>query len=272
MSDTDYQQHTNNATINFSTIKETPGWENISPSITRSISVICGAGPSLDHDIRDLHIARQSGAIIVFAVSRAARTLCDRGIIPDFIVHADPYMDSDLCAGLPVSPILILPSHVHPSWFSKLPNKKFTYFNADLKINFEMAFGKGLLRQFIGGGGSVSHDAFQLARLCGPVTIVLLGMDHCYSPEGFAYCRSSTNIEPITGPPLISAIDKNGNPAYTTKVLLNQLEYFRIMTAFRPKYQDYLNAGSFGLTVPGFRNIKIGEMARGLNRNARRLK
>ncbi len=156
--------------------------------------VLLAGGPSLDNALPWLQRHRQK--MVVFAVSRIARQLLQAGIEPDFVFSVDPTeLSFDIskemfdfgnkttfvCSHHAVSslvnqwcgPLLYLGSRL--PWKSALNESNFN-----------------------SPGPTVTNTALNVAHEFGFTRIILLGVDLCFTKEGFTHAKGSN--EHLAGP------------------------------------------------------------------------
>lgn len=182
-------------------------------------AVLLAGGPSLDLFIDWVEANRDK--LIVIAVSRIARRLQKTNIKPDFFAAIDPNQvgfdvskevlhfsdDSILLNHYHLSP-LILSQWRGPNFFV---GPRYPWNTARQPKHIDAP------------GPTVTNVALRIAVLMGLKRIILLGVDLCFSPEGYSHASSS--IEHKAGP-MTSHIGQlvttnDGNTAETENSLLN---------------------------------------------------
>lgn len=162
-------------------------------------AIVLAGGPSLNAALP--WIRENRDRLVVIAVSRISRILLDEGIVPHFVVSVDPQKISfDVSremlrfAGLPNPPLLVNSHHVSPLLLSQWGGES-VYSNhlfpwkTDLNVN---------TLQF--SGPTVSNYGLSLAVNLGCTTIILAGVNLCFSAEGQTHAAGSN--ENKVGPDL----------------------------------------------------------------------
>ncbi|MBU1628443.1 DUF115 domain-containing protein, partial [bacterium] len=148
--------------------------------------IIVSAGPSLD---RNIDLLRKLGnRSLIISVDTAARVLYQEGLIPHFIVSADPFVKNyfHFINLDPVRSFLVMEPRINP----KIPEK----FRENIFIaSFNFPFMKLIERSLGDFGeletwGSVSSMAFDLALRMGCEPIIFIGQDLAYTGNR-QYCR-----------------------------------------------------------------------------------
>lgn len=150
--------------------------------------VVC-AGPSLDKAITI--IKENRGKFIIISIGQALKALYKEGIIPDFVVIVDmlPLIHQVNFLGDQLKKInLVLQTPVSNDFFKLSTNTKFVYFPesdyiSEWYVNRIDAFA-------LPQGGSVGICAFNIAKLLGVKSIILIGQDLAYS-EGKVYASNT---------------------------------------------------------------------------------
>ena len=154
--------------------------------------VIISPGPSLDKNI--ILLKELKGRAILMAAAQCARALHKAGVIPDFIVIADPGNLAYFLDGVDVSQVgaLIVGVSCHPDFY-KIPFKNRISFNANATIDRWISdiFEDTLP---ISSAGSVSIDCFYIAKFLECSHIIMVGLDLALS-EGKVYSSQSANAE-----------------------------------------------------------------------------
>lgn len=179
--------------------------------------IIISPGPSLDKNIHQLK--KLKGRAILLAAAQCARALQAAGVVPDFIVVADPgnvvyfldEVDTNLLEGL------IVGVSCHPDFYKK-PFKNIIAFNANSTLDTWLSdvFGDTLP---ISSAGSVSIDCFCIAKYWECSHIVMVGLDLALT-EGRGYSRQSANNEAKI------SIDEETNTLKFTNVSENMRSIF----------------------------------------------
>lgn len=157
-------------------------------------ALVVAAGPSLEHSLEFIRSAKEHAVII--AVDTAMRVLLKAGISPHFCVAVDPQLvNARYFEGLGfLDTVLIADPTVHPSVFHLYNGPVVVSGIAfDIMKWIENICGeKGEMTH----GGSVSTNAFDLARRFGCSPIIMTGQDLAFT-EGRAHARGSYMEEQI---------------------------------------------------------------------------
>ncbi len=153
--------------------------------------VLVSAGPSLDESLDFLKsVANRSAVVTVNSSYRAVR---NAGIIPHFVLAADPFEDTAKgFDGVACDEtILICPFIVCPTVVELFYPRMITW-SADnllasyLRLKLGLPLGTRVLEQ-----GTVSACAFDLARIFGCTEMILVGQDLAVSPTGQSHATDS---------------------------------------------------------------------------------
>jgi len=154
--------------------------------------IIISPGPSLDKNIHLLKAFK--GKAILMAAAQCAHALQVAGVVPDFLVVADPGDLAYFLDGVDTSKIdtLIVGVACHPDFY-KLQFKNIVTFNANGPIDSWISnlFGDTLA---ISTGGSVTIDCFSIAKYLEFSQIIMVGLDLSLS-AGKAYSKHSANSD-----------------------------------------------------------------------------
>ena len=195
--------------------------------------VIISPGPSLDKNIHQLKALK--GRAILIAAAQCARALQTAGVVPDFIVVADPgnivyfldEVDTNLVEGL------IVGVSAHPD-FHKKPFKNTIAFNANSTLDTWISdiFGDTLP---ISSAGSVSIDCFYIAKYWECSHIIMVGLDLALT-EGRGYSSQSANneanisINEETKTLKFTNVSENMRKIFTAQGLTNNNDTEELMT------------------------------------------
>lgn len=154
--------------------------------------IIISPGPSLDKNIHLL--SKLKGRAILMATAQCARALQVAGVVPDFIVIADPGNLTYFLDEVDTSQVdgLIAGVSCHPDFFKKSFINTIT-FNANSAVDAWLSdiFGDTLP---ISAAGSVSIDCFFIAKYWECSHILMVGLDLALT-QGRGYSKQSANGE-----------------------------------------------------------------------------
>ena len=177
---------------NLDAIAQSANLAALKPHLKGLPVVIISPGPSLDKNIHLLKALK--GRAILMAAAQCARALQAAGVVPDFIIIADPGNLVYFLDGVDTSQVdgLIAGVSCHPEFFKK-PFKNTIAFNANSALDAWISdiFGDTLP---ISAAGSVSIDCFFIAKYWECSQIIMVGLDLALS-EGRGYSRQSANSE-----------------------------------------------------------------------------
>lgn len=175
--------------------------ENIQPAhllkgrFKGQAAVLLAGGPSLDDLLPWVIKHREYHAVL--AVSRIAARLKQAGITPDFIFSVDPtelsYDISKQMLELDDRTTLIHQYHVAPRLLAQWPNRSLYLGNLlpwKSKLNPRSPLSSP--------GPTVTNTALHVAHELGFSTIILGGVDLCFTPEGYTHALGSN--ERAAGP------------------------------------------------------------------------
>jgi len=154
--------------------------------------IIISPGPSLD---KNIHLLKElKGRVILMAAAQCARAMQHAGVVPDFIVVADPgnltyFLDDVDVSGVEA---LIIGVACHPDFYKK-DFKNIITFNANGQVDKWVSDIYGDNAN-VDTAGSVSIDCFNFAKYFGCNTIIMIGLDLALS-DGKMYSDKSANHE-----------------------------------------------------------------------------
>lgn len=193
-------------------------------------AVLVSAGPSLDHNIKDLQDAK--GKLFIIAVDTAIRPLLQAGIVPDLFITVDPVKDLFLFKQEGVSKVPMVLSMNVKRGVSKIHTGHHFYIlnGGDYMANIMERYQKKVIST--NGGGSVATDAFTLLRKMGFDTIILVGQDLAY-PGNRSHAKAAYD----------DMIDKNkGNYFEVEDIHGNQVLTRMDMNHYRRWFEDQIAA------------------------------
>lgn len=199
--------------------------------------VIVSPGPSLD---KNIHLLKDlKGRAILMAAAQCARALHTAGVVPDFIVVADPGKLTYFLDGVDTSDVdaLIVGVSSHPDFYNKLFRNTIS-FNANSAVDAWISdiFGDTLP---ISAAGSVSIDCFFFAKYWGCSQIIMVGLDLALS-QGRSYSNQSANSESLI------AIDENSGTLKFSNISENMREILRAQGKSQQDDTETL------MTLPGY--------------------
>ena len=162
-----------------------PGVRDFEGAFSNIPAILVSAGPSLDRNIQEMR--RAENRALVISTDTALRPLRDAGIVPHFVVTADPSHENyrHLKESRSTGSLLIAEVTAFPESFSLFEGRTVTctFENSSLRTLTELLGNKGSLKAW----GSVATMAldFALKTKCDP--IILVGQDLAYS-KGRSYC------------------------------------------------------------------------------------
>lgn len=267
-SENDTYYHSNKRwTINF--------FENI-PYILQSINskelfrqfeekpaIIVSAGPSLNKNVKLLKEIKDKAVII--CVGTALRTLLKENIKPDLVIMIEGFPSGKrILQGINYDDIpLVYKTLVYPDVLKDHKGTKIVFSNTDIYAgeNFNRyASDIG----YIPGGGSVAHNAFNLAINIGANPIILIGQDLAYSDgkthaDGTVYQNNKINIDNKINK-LIRVEDIDG------KEVLSKPEWYVFLKWFEKEIEKdnsqkiYIDATEGGAKINGTKVMKLRDV------------
>lgn len=140
-------------------------------------AIVVAAGPSLDYNVEELRAAK--GHAVIIAVDKAAKTMLEKGIEPDFLITLDPlklsrYLEDERLKTLP----LLAEYSANRKITENHPGHKIFYGTGAYMDYYLGESGKAM--QSISSGGSVATAAFTVCLLLGLQKVILVGQDLAY--------------------------------------------------------------------------------------------
>ena len=184
--------------------------------LKKSTAVVLAGGPSLDLHIDWVTHNRED--LYVFAVSRISKRLLEIGLTPDFILSCDPtdesYQISREMLEFNESVIFINEYHVAPKLLKQWPHNKF--FTHQL-LPWESELNPKTEGFIEPSGPTITNLAVSTAAWLGAGRIILLGVDFCFTQDGYTHALGSK--ERAAGPRFdlngLTVFTNQGNRAYT---------------------------------------------------------
>lgn len=153
-------------------------------------------GPSLTRNLRELRAVEGKG--IVIALSHAVAILQREGIRVDYAVIADPQPLAYHLDGVDFDRLgaVVAAWTVAPEVIAKVPAGKLVHYSANPVYDTWIASIFSFKDEVgLSAGGSVAHNAFDLALRLGCQRIVLVGQDLAFSATGQVYAERSADGE-----------------------------------------------------------------------------
>jgi len=149
---------------------------------------VCGAGPSLSAQIKQLRSKRNE--LFLISSDTSLPCLLNEGIIPDAVISIDCQHISyhHFFSGLPEDVILFLDLASPPLLASRFENHCF--FTGPHPLTHYISMNRNTMFELDTSGGNVTYAAISLAERLGAAEIELYGADFSY-PMGISYARGS---------------------------------------------------------------------------------
>ncbi len=214
-------------------IARTPGVAGLFGRFSGLPAVLVGAGPSLDRNLRLLHLAK--GKALIISCDAALKILLENGITPDIIVNLDPQIFiANFFEGIDTRNMtLVAPTIVHPS-IRESWKGTFFYYNKhapDIPILSRIAQECPQVGMLV-PGGSVLSVAFDLAFKSGADPIAFIGQDLGYTSEK-AYAAggcfdgyTAQEVFDLPGDNIVEAHDIFGRSLKTQKSMAVTKQWF----------------------------------------------
>lgn len=222
-------------------------------------AVMLAGGPSLDMYIDWIEKNREK--FIVFAVSRIAKRLLSTSIVPDFFVSIDPnevsFDVSKEMLQYSGKSTLINQYHIIPKLLNQWQG-----------LNFYVGprypwFSKNQPPFIDAPGPTVTNVALHAAIFMGIKKIILVGVDLCFSPEGYSHASSS--IEHTIGP-MSSYVGQlvttnSGQQAETENSFFNAISTLRAQAEQALNNNcEFINPSPNSAKIEGVKYIPIDEL------------
>jgi len=180
---------------NIPHILMSPGIQQLRDLVPTLPAVLVAAGPSLEKNVHHLHSAK--GRAVIICADTALRFLLVRGIVPDFVVSADPQDETYQKyegVDIPSQVSLVFHPATNPQIVKHFPGKKFVFDCSIPAYQWLQRFwsSKGTLEQET---MCQVHVGFNLAEWLGCQKIILVGQDLSYSNEGM-HAKGSSYLSP----------------------------------------------------------------------------
>lgn len=217
-------------------------------------AIIVAAGPSLDKNIDELKAA--VGKAFIIAADSAVRKLIKHGIIPDIFVTVDfikpeSLMDDETARKIPVLSCMGANCYL----LEKHEGRKIMYATNNYIVEKYKEYGKKI--GTVETGGSVTNNAFSLARMLGFGTVIICGQDLCYTENrGHASDTYDDRFEILED--FFETEDMYGNKVYTEANMLTYKRWFEEKIRIDEKLH-FINATEGGLYINGAEHITLKE-------------
>ncbi|WP_446810073.1 6-hydroxymethylpterin diphosphokinase MptE-like protein [Methylomonas sp. 2BW1-5-20] len=159
----------------------------------RTVAILAG-GPSLDQALPWIKQHRQQ--LAVFAVSRISRQLLAAGIEPDFVFSVDPtelsFDISKEMLSFSDKTIFVCSHHAVPTLVSQWTGT-LLYLGSRLPWQSDLN-----VKNLSSAGPTVTNTALNVAYEFGFSRMILIGVDLCFTREGFTHAKGSD--EQLAGP------------------------------------------------------------------------
>ncbi|OEH86732.1 hypothetical protein BHU72_00190 [Desulfuribacillus stibiiarsenatis] len=210
--------------------------------------IVVSAGPSLD---KNKHLLKQcKNKAIVIVVGRAAITVVQSGLVPDFIVITEPkpksfYQIRSIKEAQDI-PVIAL-SSADKEIFDSYPGLKLIAFQTGFQPAEEYALNNN--RKINDTGGSVATTALDVALMFGGNPIVFMGQDLAYT-EGRTHTEGTWHrkVEDLSNMREVQGY--YGEKVYTTKNLNIYLRWFEDKILRNPN-TTFINATEGGARIKG---------------------
>lgn len=228
--------------------------------------IIASAGPSLDESL-DFLREKQKDCVIV-AVNSSYRALRNAGIVPHFVLAADPYEFTDMgFEGVDCSEtVLICPFIVYPKVVERFKGRVATWSKNNVLASY--------LRSRIGLGlgsnvlefGTVSACVFDIVVLFGCDRLLFLGQDLAFKDDGQMHAADSFYAD-LNQNQFAEKTFRTvpGNTLETVKVDEKLGIYLNVFESIARSRSDgpveFLNSSRLGAKVPGIEYRSLAEAA-----------
>lgn len=233
--------------------------------------IMVSAGPSLDVSL-DFVKANENRCVIV-AVNSSYRALRNYGVVPHFVIAADPYEYTDRgFEGVPCADtVLICPFIVYPPVVERFRGRIFTWSQNNLLASYlRLVTGKEMGSE-IQEIGTVSACIFDIAKiLCSP-TIVFVGQDLSAKSDGQLHASDSFYSD--LGANRLSGEDFRTVPGNVEESVRVEAKLFVYLKAFESLAQKHgadlelFNTSEFGARIEGIPYVSTDEMDQRLKRS-----
>ncbi|WAM37250.1 motility associated factor glycosyltransferase family protein [Caldicellulosiruptor acetigenus] len=236
---------------------------NFKDSFISLPAVIVSAGPSLN---KNIHLLKQiNDKAIILTGGRTLKILIEHGVKPDFVVTIDgSEKNYKLFENVDYSDIPLLYSpRTHYRILEQHKGKFKIMINSD-HFTYNLFMKYGIDTGFVGGGGSVSCFAFDIAtRIFNCSPIIFVGQDLAYT-NGLIHAigaHDRLNEIRIEGNPNLLYVDGiMGDKVVTDYSLYNFLRWFERRIIYDNSGRLYINATEGGANIKGTIPMKLSEV------------
>ncbi len=231
--------------------------------------ILVSAGPSLDTSLEFVK-GRQETSVIV-AVNSSYRALRNAGVVPHFVIAADPYEYTERgFEGVETDgTVLICPFIVYPKVAQRFRGRAFTWSRNNLLASYlRLLTGRALGSEVV-EIGTVSACIFDIAKIFGSGTIVFVGQDLAAGSDGQLHAKDSFYEDSGTNY-LGSAPCREmpGNVDATVQVdekLFVYLKTFESLAALHGTELDLYNTSRLGARIEGIPYLLLEDAERMLD-------
>lgn len=262
----------NNTLDNMDVLVRAPDLSVFEGAFSGSSMIVASAGPSLDESL-DL-IRKHSGEAVIVAVNSSYRALRNAGIVPHFVIAADPYEHTDKgFEGVDCSEtVLICPFIVYPKVVRRFVGKVVTWSALNVLVSYlrrkaGLAIGSQVLEM-----GTVSACAFDVAEMFGCERVLFLGQDLAFRDDGQMHASDSFYSD-IGANQFTSQNFRRmpGNTSPTVKVEEKLYVYLKVFESIAKERKgggaEYCNASRLGARIEGipYRSLEEADSWIGAN-------
>ncbi len=159
----------------------------------KTVAILAG-GPSLDQALPWLKQHRQQ--LVVFAVSRISRQLLAAGIEPDFVFSVDP---TDFSFDISKEMLSFSEKTTFVCSYHTVPTLINQWMGITLYLGSRVPWQSELNVKNLGSAGpTVTNTALNVAYEFGFSRVILIGVDLCFTREGYTHAKGSD--EQLAGP------------------------------------------------------------------------
>ncbi|AZT90572.1 DUF115 domain-containing protein [Caldicellulosiruptor changbaiensis] len=236
---------------------------NFKDSFISLPAVIVSAGPSLN---KNVHLLKQiNDKAIILTGGRTLKILLEHDVKPDFVVTIDgSEKNYKLFENVDYSDIPLLYSpRTHYRILEQHKGKFKIMLNSD-RFTYNLFMKYGIDTGFVGGGGSVSCFAFDIATKifnCSP--IIFVGQDLAYTNGLIHAIGAHDRLNEISvedNPNLLYVDGVMGDKVVTDYALYNFLRWFERRIMYDNSGRLYINATEGGANIKGTIPMRLSEV------------